>query len=287
MQRPRMRLTVFRLLLLVAVSTPPESADVGCLRIAVRIKWRRRARSWQPAAFLDGRIKPDWWTGSQIGRAPTPNLESEMARHQVQNHIAEPCRAGLAILLIGILPSCHSESTARKSVDVNAQHVSVPIASRAPTDATAVPTTIEEVAVPDPSPSEPVTAVMTIQPKCASVGETVEVLVHIRIASAHFIHAKDDSGGPFVPVTVKTTLPEGVEPIGDWQIPTPEKGRANALIYRDSVLLRRSLRVVSRAEPENLTVVGELQYQVCTDELCWPKGKMKLSAPLVIQSQPR
>ena len=58
---------------------------------------------------------------------------------------------------------------------------------------------------------------MTIRPERASVGETVELLVHIRIARAHFIHAKDDAGGPFVPVAVKATLPEGVEPIGDWQ----------------------------------------------------------------------
>jgi len=210
-----------------------------------------------------------------------------MARHQVQNHIAEPCRAGLAILLLGILPSCHSESTARKSVDLNAQHVSVPIASRAHSDATAVPTNIEEIAVPDPSPTEPVTAVMTIQPKRASAGETVDVLVRIRIASAHFIHAKDDAGGPFVPVAVSTTLPKGVEPIGDWHFPTPEKGRGDSPVYRHSVLLRRSLRVVSKSAPETLTVAGELQYQVCTDELCWPKGKLKLSAPLTIQSQLR
>jgi hypothetical protein len=59
---------------------------------------------------------------------------------------------------------------------------------------------------PDPSPREPVTAVMNIRPKRASVGETFEVVVHTRIASVHFIHAKDDAGGPFVPVDVSIKI---------------------------------------------------------------------------------
>ena len=145
----------------------------------------------------------------------------------------------------------------------------------------------EKVPVPDPSPGEPVTAAMTIQPNRAAIGETVEVLVRVRIASAHFIHAPGEAGGPFVPVAVNVTLPAGVEPVGDWQLPPPEKGRGNSLVYRDSVVLRRSLKVVSSSAPETLTVTGELRYQVCTDELCWPQGKLQLSAPLTIHSPRR
>jgi hypothetical protein len=108
-----------------------------------------------------------------------------------------------------------------------------------------------------------------------------------RDRAAHFIHAKDDAGGPFVPVSMNKTLPDGLEPIGDWQIPTPEKGRGNSLVYREALLLRRLLRVVSRSAPATLMVIGELHYQVCTDELCWPQGKLELSVPLTIESQPR
>jgi Disulphide bond corrector protein DsbC len=210
-----------------------------------------------------------------------------MARHQPQSHIARPRQAWLVIVLVGALPSCSPDITAKNSGDTNAEHFRVPTVSRVQTDATAVATSIEETAVPDPSPSEPVTAVMTIRPKRATVGETALVLVHIRIASAHFIHAKDDAGGPFVPVAVNVTLPEGVEPIGDWQAPTPENGRGNSRVYRNSVVLRRSVKVVSSSAPETLTVTGELRYQVCTDELCWPRGRLKLSAHFIIQSQPR
>ena len=91
-------------------------------------------------------------------------------------------------------------------------------------DVATASSSVEEIAVPDPSPSEPVTAAMTIRPKSVSAGDTVEIVVNIRIASAHFIHAKDHADVPFVPVAVNTTLPEGLTPIGDWQFPTPEKG---------------------------------------------------------------
>ena len=92
---------------------------------------------------------------------------------------------------------------------------------------------------------------MTIRPKSVSAGDTVEIVVNIRIASAHFIHAKDHADVPFVPVAVNTTLPEGLTPIGDWQFPTPEKGRGSSLVYRDSLLLRRSLKVDSRLQAGN------------------------------------
>ena len=173
--------------------------------------------------------------------------------------------------------------------DVAALHADVVarLKSRADEFVSSFAPNMKQAAVPDPSPSEPVTAVITVQPERASAGETIEAVVRIRIAGGHFIHAKDEARSPFIPLTMNMTLPDGLEPLGDWQFPAPEKGRGQSLIYRESVLLRRSLRVVSSSEPKTLTVMGELQYQVCTEEICWPKGKLKLSAPLMIQSPRR
>ena len=210
-----------------------------------------------------------------------------MARNQTQSPIVGSCHVWLLIGLLGIMPGCGSDSTAQNSGDASAKSVSAPTERRERPVAAALVTSTEEVSVPDPSPAEPVTAVMTIRPDRAVAGETVEVLVRIRIASAHFIHAPGEAGGPFIPVSVNATFPAGLEPIGDWRFPPPEKGRGSALVYRDSVVLRRSLKVVSSPRPEPLTVTGELRYQVCTDELCWPQGKLQLSAPLTIHSPRR
>jgi hypothetical protein len=259
----------------------------GCTPSTSRIQSDIGPGLWQLIVFQYAWIEPEKWTGREFRQVPTPDMESEMARHQPQSHIALARRASLVIVLLGTLPGCSSDSTANNAVDASAENHSVPRVNPVPAPPTALATSTPVVSVPDPSPSEPVTAVMTIQPERASVGETIELLVHIRIASAHFVHAKDDAGGPFVPLTVNSALPEEVEPIGDWRVPTPEKGRGNSQVFRSSVVLRRLLKVVSGSAPATLTVTGELEYQVCTDELCWPRGTLKLSAPLVIQSQPR
>jgi hypothetical protein len=214
-------------------------------------------------------------------------MEPAMAGRPSQTLIAESGRAWRLLVLFGALSGCSFDSTAQNSIDRDTESFGAPTVLRAPDPAAPAATRIEEIFVPDPTPGEPVTAVMTIQPDRATAGETVEVLVCVRIASAHFIHAPGEAGGPFIPVAVNAQLPAGVEPVGDWQLPSPEKGRGTALVYRNSVVLRRSLKVVSMSASESLLVTGELRYQVCTDELCWPQGKLQLSAPLTIYSPRR
>ena len=209
-----------------------------------------------------------------------------MARHEPQWQPAALPFPWLVIVLLGLLPGCGSDTAPTNAAGVRPGSTAAPTVIPEHADAATIAAATEEVSAPEPSPSDPVTAVMVIRPQRASVGATVELVVHIRIAPAHFIHASDDAGGPFVPVAVKLTLPDGVEPVGDWQRPTPETGHKNSLVYRGPTLLRRTLRIASNSRPETLEVTGELQYQVCTDELCWPQGKLDLSASFTILSQP-
>ena len=133
--------------------------------------------------------------------------------------------------------------------------------------------------VPEPSPSEPVKALMA----CRTTGNaTAELLVAVRIARAHYLHAEADHGGTFTPLKIEATLPPGVEFIGDWGFPAPEKERGID-IYRTSVLLKRKLKITSASADSKVT--GVLRYQACNDELCWPPGKLELSAPLSIQAE--
>jgi hypothetical protein len=134
--------------------------------------------------------------------------------------------------------------------------------------------------VSDPSPSEPVKAVMA----CRTTGSaTAEILVAIRISGSYYLHAEADHGGIFTPLKIEATLPPGIEFVGDWSFPTPEKERGIA-VYRTSVLLKRSLRITTRTR-DSPKVIGVLRYQACNDELCWPPGKLELSSPLPIQAE--
>lgn len=145
----------------------------------------------------------------------------------------------------------------------------------------------DELSVPDPSPSEPVKAVMEFRPGSVSAGAEGELVVSIRIARAHYLHAKADPGGKFTPLGIEVELPSGIAGTRDWQFPPPETGRTGAPVYRERVLLRRPLRVKSSAAARSLVITGKLRYQACTEDLCWPPRTLELSAPVSIQPMSR
>jgi len=189
----------------------------------------------------------------------------------------------MAVIFVGHLSGCSSSSATTKSANDQVDGTAESKGTRNHGQGGAATKEIGQVSTPDPSPDEPVTATMSIRPESLSAGEAGEILVSVRIAAVHYIHAAKNPGEPWVPLAMNVSLPDGVEFSGDWQLPTPEKGHGDALVYRNSVLLRRALRVGPTSAPRDLRVSGELRYQACNDELCWPTRTMELSAPLLIR----
>jgi hypothetical protein len=144
-----------------------------------------------------------------------------------------------------------------------------------------------QISIDEPTPSEPVKAVMEIRPDVAVPGSVIEVLVKVRIARAHYLHAENGSDKTFTPVAIKSELPEGLEPISDWQLSEPTKIHGALVGYLDSILLKRTLNILPNARQQSVVFTADLQYQACTDEMCWPPANIKLSASLVIGSSPR
>jgi hypothetical protein len=141
--------------------------------------------------------------------------------------------------------------------------------------------------VGEPSAADPVKAAMRIRPAAAAPGELVDAIVYARIAPAHYLHAASDSDTTFKPVSIEVKLPDTLESSEDWQFPSPIEIRGDTRGYRDSIMIRRSLKIASGTKPQTVTLAGTLRFQACTDELCWPPGEIALSAPLVIQSKAR
>jgi hypothetical protein len=181
------------------------------------------------------------------------------------------------VLAIGILPGCGFNHASPRTESV----ATAPDQQKAPAPTvSASPIQEPDPIVPDPSPSEPVKAVMACR---TTDNGTAELLVAVRIAGAHYLHAEADHGGRFTPLKIEAMLPPGVEFVGDWSFPAPEKERGIA-VYRTSVLLKQTLKLIAppKGSPK---VTGMLRYQACNDELCWPPGKLELSAPLSIQAE--
>ncbi|WP_406699746.1 protein-disulfide reductase DsbD domain-containing protein [Singulisphaera sp. Ch08] len=184
--------------------------------------------------------------------------------------------------LIGPFSGCDLASTPPRAKQ---PHIKLIVSDRTQPIALAnIPASEPTPHVPEPSPSEPVKAVLALRPANISPGTKAELLVTVRIAKAHYLHPEADHGGTFTPLKMNAMLPAGVEFVGDWNFPPPEEGRAGVPIYRNSVQIRRAVKVTSLS-PETLNVTGVLHYQACNDELCWPPGKLELSTQLTIQAE--
>jgi thiol:disulfide interchange protein len=170
---------------------------------------------------------------------------------------------------------CSSEATRRRSdgPSYRAERIS---AQAKVTDA--------NFGLTEPSSSEPVTATMRANPSTVRAGETFEILVRARIAGSYYLYASNHLDEPFAPVALNLTLPHGVEALGDWKAPAPSRTKSGELIYTDSVLFRRPLKVSSNAPVGVMAIAGELHYQACTEELCWPPRTIKLSASATVSS---
>jgi hypothetical protein len=138
--------------------------------------------------------------------------------------------------------------------------------------------------VTKPSSFQPVVAVMEIIPAKVRKGGTGEILVRLEIAGAHHIYASNIVGKPFIPISLNVTLPDGIEALSDWIAPAPNRTKTGELVYTDSMSFRRSLRVGSNVPAGPLSIKGELRYQACTEELCWPPRTIKLSSSVDIGS---
>lgn len=141
----------------------------------------------------------------------------------------------------------------------------------------------DRFALSEPSSSQPLTAAMNSSSPEVVAGERFEIVVRIKIAAAHHIYASNLVDKPFIPATVDLALPRGVETLGDWSGPEPTRARNGAFIYVDSVVLRRPLRIRANVPSGVLSIKGELHYQACTEELCWPPRTIKLVASIQVR----
>lgn len=139
--------------------------------------------------------------------------------------------------------------------------------------------------VPEPSRTEPVTARMDASRKTLGAGEAFELLVRVRIIGGSHIYPLNQAEKPFVPTTLQLTLPSGIEVTGDWLAPEPSRAKGGEKVYTEAVVFRRPLKIRSAAATGRVSLKGELHYQVCTAEVCWPPKTISLSTAITIEQE--
>jgi DsbC/DsbD-like thiol-disulfide interchange protein len=139
--------------------------------------------------------------------------------------------------------------------------------------------------VPEPSRVEPVKAAMAFDRASVQPGDSVQVVVRVRIAGGHHIYSARATQGLFTPTCIRVDLPNQLEWLGEWILPQPAKAKGGESVYTDSVDFRRRARVRLNTSAGTLSIKGELLCQACDEELCRPPGKIPLSTSVVVLSK--
>lgn len=129
-----------------------------------------------------------------------------------------------------------------------------------------------------PTRRNPVVAEAECSPGRVRPGESLELVVRLRIAPGWHISAVEGSKGPEVPTRLALILPKGVEPDGEWTSPPPIPGPEGCLWYARTAEFRRQLRVLHDTAAGPLTVTCTLGYQACDAFSCREPAEVVIGA---------
>jgi hypothetical protein len=135
---------------------------------------------------------------------------------------------------------------------------------------------------PEPTRAEPVRVAVQASAGSVAPGAQFDLLVQARILADFHIYGMDPKVSPFIPTSLKLTLPDGLESTGDWTGPSPERDKDGVEIYTGAAVFQRALKARAGAVPKKYSIGVELEYQVCNNEMCYPPKKVELQATVEI-----
>ena len=121
-------------------------------------------------------------------------------------------------------------------------------------------------------------------PETVRPGQVVSFAIQMDIAPTWKLYAKLPPGALYVPMKLEWDLPEGVEPVGDWDTPkkhsSPPDLRVRLYKGMQNVFVH-DLRIAETLTGEvNLAV--NLRYQACDPRMCLPPMSERLEATVLV-----
>jgi len=112
-------------------------------------------------------------------------------------------------------------------------------------------------------------------------GKPSEVVLRFRVKDGYHINSNKPKSELLIPTTLKLEPPsdlasEGVmyPPGKDLSFPFDPSEKLN--VYSDEFTVRAKLSADKKASPGNFTVHGQLNYQACSDNACFPPKNVPL-----------
>jgi hypothetical protein len=137
---------------------------------------------------------------------------------------------------------------------------------------------VEDRTPREPNVNDPVVAAVELAPAKVRPGESLDIVVRIKLAPTWHVYAAEGTPGPGVPTSLKLQLPKGVEAEGGWAYPKPDRDRDGQRIYAGTLEFRHRLRVAQDAAPGPIEVACEFSYQACDPQSCRLPAKADLRA---------
>jgi len=140
---------------------------------------------------------------------------------------------------------------------------------------------------PQPDSEHPVVSQAELSPRKVKAGESLDLVVRVKMAPTWHIYAAEASKGPGVPTALKLKLPKGIKPEGEWTGPESSRGLDGQMIHEGTFEFRRKLRVDRDAAQGSFRVLCEFSYQACNLRSCQPPTKEYLETKAMITERSR
>jgi len=108
-----------------------------------------------------------------------------------------------------------------------------------------------------------------------SPGKTAEVELRFRVKEGYHVNSNQPRSELLIPTTLKLDMPADLAAGGityppgkDLSFPFDPTEKLN--VYSDDFIVKAKLAAVKTATTGNFTVHGELRYQACSDNACYP-----------------
>jgi hypothetical protein len=135
---------------------------------------------------------------------------------------------------------------------------------------------------PEPDSEHPVISQAELSPRQVKAGESLDLVIRVKLVPTWHIYAAEWSKGPGVPTALKLKLPKDIKPEGEWTGPESSRGLDGQMIHEGTFEFRRKLRVDRDAARGSIRVLCEFSYQACDLRSCQPPTKENLEAKATI-----
>ena len=145
-----------------------------------------------------------------------------------------------------------------------------------------VPLAEVSVELEDPTAQNVVTFGGALDQPTMAVGDVRTVAIRAKMVDSWHIYAVDKPTGVNVATKLELVLPNGIEQVGDWDIPPAHSIGDNTFAYESDVVFRTQVRATSSLSPGQLSIDCKVGHQACNDSMCRPPSSTTVSIPVTI-----